>query len=395
MPRFIARLRETRVFRRYLHLPMSTHSYDQFIAACAGYPKPNPFPSDWCITNVGEEHQYRLPPSIIRARSLADEDEWAMPLQCPITAEVSVLVYAKTEKAAREIVLKEANSYDAYRIHNGDSNGWNAYHYGNNVELLSIRQDKTGKALRHSFEIDVDHLVAPDRSWHPYEIDQIIETFRWLANSGKDYHQKCSWHDQKHSHLLSGGNGTNPFSFSELKPILSMKDLKKRFQYALLANSYDFYRQWREDAGYQTGKTLKIDVPHRGRGYCDIATGPVHSMSNALDEMLVQSRRMKLSTSLNNIHIGAIEIQTIGLAVRPSGFSFILRYGYPNDGSHWDYVIASTRGNEPFAETLNRAYVLFHRLVPDFKTQLQEQRDEKWRREREERGSRPVEPEHA
>src|SRR3546814_3031169 len=74
---------------------MATHSYDQFIAACAGYPKPNPFASDWCITDVGEEHEYRLPPSINRAKSLADADEWAMAIKCSVTAEVSVLVYAK------------------------------------------------------------------------------------------------------------------------------------------------------------------------------------------------------------------------------------------------------------------------------------------------------------
>src|SRR3546814_5305377 len=89
---------------------MATHSYDQFIAACAGYPKPNPFASDWCITDVGEEHEYRLPPSINRAKSLADADEWAMAIKCSVTAEVSVLVYAKSEKAAREHRSEEHTS---------------------------------------------------------------------------------------------------------------------------------------------------------------------------------------------------------------------------------------------------------------------------------------------
>src|SRR3546814_6006795 len=96
-------------------------------------------------------------------------------------------------------------------------------------------------------------------------------------------------------------------------------------------------------------------------------------MESAIQEMLVQSRGMKIDWSLNHIHTCANEVQTIGLVVQESGFSFVLRFGYPNDSSHWDYVIASTRGNEPFAETLNRAYVLFHRLIPDFKAQLQAQ----------------------
>src|SRR3546814_19898361 len=89
---------------------MATHSYDQFIAACAGYPKPNPFASDWCITDVGEAHEYRLPPSINRAKSLADADEWAMAIKCSVTAEVSVLVYAKSEKAAPQPILRYRKS---------------------------------------------------------------------------------------------------------------------------------------------------------------------------------------------------------------------------------------------------------------------------------------------
>src|SRR3546814_21124096 len=133
-----------------------------------------------------------------------------------------------------------------------------------------------------------------------------------------------------------------------------MKDLRKRFQYALLANGYGFYAQWRNDVGYQIGKTLKISVPHRGKSYLHIAGGPQHTMESAIQEMLVQSRGMKIDWSLNHIHTCANEVQTIGLVVQESGCSFVLRFGYPNDSSHWDYVIASTHGNEPFAETLKR-----------------------------------------
>src|SRR3546814_3689749 len=102
---------------------MSTHSYDQFIESCSAYPKPNPFPADWCITEVDDEHAYRLPPSIIRARSLADEDEWAMGIQCSITAEASVLLYAKHEKAARASILHDLMFYECNRVHRIASTG--------------------------------------------------------------------------------------------------------------------------------------------------------------------------------------------------------------------------------------------------------------------------------
>src|SRR3546814_12375542 len=45
-------------------------------------------------------------------------------------------------------------------------------------------------------------------------------------------------------------------------------------------------------------RSLKIDAPHRAKSYRDIATGPVHTMTEALDQMLVESRQMKLAWSL-------------------------------------------------------------------------------------------------
>src|SRR3546814_7236418 len=103
----------------------------------------------------------------------------------------------------------------------------------------------------------------------------LFRSFRWLAISGAGYNQKCTWHEQKLSHLLSRGYRNNPFHSHELKPIISLKDLKSSFQYALLAGGYDFYGKWREDVGYQLGNTLKIDAHHRAKRYRDIATGPV------------------------------------------------------------------------------------------------------------------------
>src|SRR3546814_9975896 len=119
------------------------------------------------------------------------------------TAEVSVLVDGKSEKAAREQILSEENSYRGHRFDDGDANSWHGYHHGNDVELLSIRQDKTGKALRQSFEVSVDQLVSPDLSWHRFEVDQILETFRWLAISGKDYHQRCTKSEEHTSEIQS------------------------------------------------------------------------------------------------------------------------------------------------------------------------------------------------
>src|SRR3546814_15791676 len=124
---------------------MSAYSYDQFIEACSSYPKPNPFPADWCITAVDDEHAYRLPPSIIRARSLADEDEWAMGIQCSISAEASVLVYAKHEKAAHDQILRDLQCSEGNRDHRSASTGWHGWHLAADVTLLYIEQEQNGK----------------------------------------------------------------------------------------------------------------------------------------------------------------------------------------------------------------------------------------------------------
>src|SRR3546814_2837068 len=101
-----------------------------------------------------------------------------MGIQCSITAEASVLVYAKNEKAARASILHDMKCYEGNRVHRSDSNGWNGWHMADDVEVLSIKQDKHGKPLRHSFDVPVDLLASPDLSWYRYEPDQLLEAFR-------------------------------------------------------------------------------------------------------------------------------------------------------------------------------------------------------------------------
>src|SRR3546814_13461452 len=103
-----------------------------------------------------------------------------------------------------------------------------------------------------------------------------------------------------------------------------MKDLRKRFQYALLANGYGFYAQWRNDVGYQIGKTLKISVPHRGKSYLHIAGGPQHTTEYAIQEIPVTSRGMKNDWSHNHNHTYEKEIKNIGYVDHKQGLSCIV-----------------------------------------------------------------------
>src|SRR3546814_8892476 len=74
-------------------------------------------------------------------------------------------IYAKNEKAARASILHDLKCYEGNRVHRSDSNGWNGWHMSDDVEVLSIKQDKHGKTLRNSFAVPVDITASPDLSW--------------------------------------------------------------------------------------------------------------------------------------------------------------------------------------------------------------------------------------
>ncbi|QAY80447.1 hypothetical protein [Sphingosinicella sp. BN140058] len=287
-----------------------------------------------------------------------------------MTAEVAILIYAKSAKEARAQASSRPTALWDSLIHHGDENGWSGWSR-EAVEILSLEQDRTGKPLRHTFEVAVDDLVASDRSFFPLEVDQAFEIFRHLVASGEGYEQRCTWHTQKLSHILDGGYSTNPFALWDHKPVLSLGDLKERLQFALLARGYPFYQEWREAVGYKLGGTLKIVAPHRGASWRHLRGASPHgSADQMLRRMLVDSKGMTLATSLNSSHPRAVEIQAAGVQVLPRGFRFLIRYGYPSDSSHWDFVLAETRGNEPFFETFIRAHSAFRQLVPDFDKQI-------------------------
>src|SRR3546814_13381850 len=102
--------------------------------------------------------------------------------------------------------------YEGNRVHRSDSNGWNGWHLADDVEILSIEQDRHGTPLRHKFEIPVDLLASPDHSCFRYAPDQIPEAFSWLPISGARSNPTFTWHQQTPSNLLTRGHTHNPYS---------------------------------------------------------------------------------------------------------------------------------------------------------------------------------------
>lgn len=370
MPRYIVRMAQKRRYGHWASAP-ATATHDDLMAIAAATPKPDPWPADWRITSVGDL-EIMGPPKLI-------DNEWGFRIYCLVEAENSIIVYAKNEKKAAELAREASPSWRDDNINSMCPGGWNDKE--TNIEILSIRRDPVSKPLKHSFEIEVDRLVASDRGWYPYELDQIFEVFRHFVRTGMNYEKVCTWHTQTIRHILSGSEldwRTDKWP----SRIWSLKDLKRRFQHALLARGYDFYEDWRQAIGFKLGEKIKIEAPHRGHRYRDTASGKFSQvgLERAIQHMIEDSRGMKLAFSLNAIHTAAIEIQRIGILVGPESFHVVLTHGYPNDSSYWDFTIARSRGNEPFVETIERAYNLFRRLVPDFDQQDREKQDRKWGR---------------
>ena len=380
MPRFIARLRIKRRYTHWFTRPAESHSHEQLIAEACALPKPAPWAEDWRLTVI-EDPRLVLPAEITKG-------DWGLRVECPVTAEASIVIHAKSEAAARAHIQK--NMIDSY-YHIGPADtsvpNWCGYRDRGQIELTSLRRDPAAVRLRRSFEIPIDTLVCDDRSWYPYENDQIFEVFRWMVASGESYEKKCTWHTQSMAHIFSGRQGTDPFGFGhKVRPILSIRDLKRRFQHVLLSQSYDFYQDWRDDHNFHLGSTLRLEVAHYGKRWRDAVGGPTHwhdrqnfTFDRLIGNLTEDLSGMTMAHSLNTSHPRAKTIQRAGISVTPGGFAFIICYGYPKDGSSWEHTLARTRGNEPFVETADRAHRLMQKLIPDFHEQQQAKRETSWK----------------
>lgn len=343
---------------------------DEVRALAAALPAPNPWKADWRFEIVGEPGLEPIVPN-------HDGKRLCSRARVDTISKRTICVRAKNVDDAKAKALKACDMFRDDVVDHFAPDDWSSHHQDRSVEIGDPRRDDGAIRPRKSFDVDVRRLIAPNTSLHPLEIDQAFETLRWMIRTSRNYEQQCSHHVQKVTHLLSGS--TNRGYDTSVPEIVSEKDLKERFMYAVLGLGYDIYDQWREEHGITPTAKLTIDALHHGAnvGRFDSRIRPkggrwMDSLDATFWNYANNLPGMTLSVQLNSAHEGANKIASFGVLVGPSGFSFRLRYGY--EGSAWSHDVASTRGEETFAETLDRAISLIATMVPDYEAQLEARR---------------------
>lgn len=283
-------------------------------------------------------------------------------------------IWEKSPKIIEKMVNEWIDSFpynDTIPAHFA-ANNW----YRKNLEIASISyKDAESVPMRHNITIPWRKLVDPKLDfraplkwkYNGIRYDLAFEILLTLYQTAKEYKDHDRWAGYQASALLNGESDTN-FGFSEnFHPVTSFKDIKTRYHYALLANMHGCYDRWRKDHDIELNSsvTLSRAVPANIEG----------------NEILVALFRLKgceTRVQLNRYHPKAVKIYGFGIGLTSQGFSMILQYGY--QGSSWTQIVAQTRFNEPFAQTLERAYNVAKLIIPDMDEQIRGKYEEEWKK---------------
>lgn len=368
MPRYVARMKVGRTYRKVVTMKGAEASAESIHRKMDGVAAPELDAHDWMIDQIAPI--VKGPPE-----RMPGGDGWTGTLEVTIVGRRPMAVYSKTEKSAIESGLASCSKWrdDVFDVFGYE--GWHEVSYDATCE--SMRRDNGPKRAKTRFDVSIASLIAPDRSLHPLHLDQAFETLRWMVSTGANYEEQCSHHVQKVHHLLSGPNPRG--SSSSMAAVTGTDDLKSRFAYAVLGQSYGIYRQWREEHGIHPGARLTIEALHHADNLDYVRTPQEAGFGNEIDleNILNNAGGVRMPRSLNPMHDDAIVIQRVSVAVRPDGFSFELKYGIETTpyASSWTRVLSMTRGDETFYETMDRAIVMFLRMVPDYREQLTRRRE--------------------
>jgi hypothetical protein len=224
---------------------------------------------------------------------------------------------------------------------------------------------------RRSAEIALIEFLRPDFYWgEPYSIEMAFQALRWLIDSASDdkYVETHQWHQTCVVGLMRGDGAVN----GACRPVKGVADVLHRIRMAVLANPK--YRpevaRWRKDKGIHPEAVIPMRFRHYKPG-----SPPLHlpwrteeEIRQCLIELLEDSAGKRLNTSLNSVHPDAKTIHGVALVVGAEGFYFSLLYGFLDirsgePDSQWKHPLARTEGDEPFLDTLARAWAAFEQLI--------------------------------
>lgn len=203
--------------------------------------------------------------------------------------------------------------------------------------------------IRTKAKLRLINFLRPDCFPYPYAIEQAFHVFQWMVLTGKDY---TKYGRPGVFELLS--MSPSCLGFSSVRSITSLEDLRRRFHYALLSvTEMPLVAEWKRVNGISIEAEKWLHFPH----YTPFIGNPLGSerdIQDALSKLLGQSRGTTLNTSLNSCHPGARWVGGVSIIVSPSGFKFVMDYGFVED-TGWSHTLAESENNEPFTDVLRRA----------------------------------------
>ncbi len=178
-------------------------------------------------------------------------------------------------------------------------------------------------------------FLRPDGFWpYPYTLEQAFGVFAWMLRTGDKYHDDGQWGRHDIRSLLS----CNPTctNFSEVDPIHSVSDLRRRFHYAILGSHVGpSLCRWRSEHRILPSGQPIIHFPHHA--YDKTPTSEFDAKL-AVDALL--AARGRLGVQLNEYHSRAREIHGVSLYWHGC-YRFVLKYGY--QGSEWGHELSRQR----------------------------------------------------
>jgi hypothetical protein len=313
------------------------------------------FPSEWLI-ELGDA--FTLP------WGTQDGVSKLVPAQS-VRAYRPVVVEARTEAHA---LLQAAEINQNDYVSSLDTFSLNGWHKRDPKHCaLSARRLDPSRKIKTTFEVDTTKIVAPDIAASHLEVDQQFELLRWMWQTGKDYEAPAPYRPWSVQRLLRGDTTdwtrTNPF-------ITSRADLQTLISRGILGRGHEIYDMWREDHGLSYGEKTSVKARHYGKSSSSITTyhAGLH-VDQALWTAMRDIRGEHLAVSPNHVHPKAVVIRDFGVSVSEKGFTFVISYGFEESeySSSWAHTLATTRGDETFYETAERALALLHRIVPNYR----------------------------
>ena len=217
---------------------------------------------------------------------------------------------------------------------------------------------------RHHAKVALVEFLRPSASRYcDYSLEVAFQTMRHFVATGVGYKTRHQWHTTSVTSLL-GASSIDGYGYP--RPIDSIEELFDRFHVALFTRSSGEAEAWRKAHGVHAYAELELHflhykpfapVPHLGFQCED-------GIKKEVNRLFVEARGKKTSVSLNSIHQGATAIHRVDVTISPEGFWFNLHYGFltPEEkertgegDSEWHYLLAGSRKDEPFLDTLRRA----------------------------------------